>query len=104
MDKDDLFEAIEESFKLDQENRERHGEETVAIQKVESLSAREREVMTYVITGMLNKQIAGELNISLETVKNHRGRVMHKLGVVSVVELIHLCKNAGIEAADVDNL
>jgi FixJ family two-component response regulator len=56
------------------------------------LTAREHEVMTYVIAAMLNKQIATELGISDETVKIHRGRVNQKLGVVSAAELVHLCE------------
>jgi FixJ family two-component response regulator len=55
--------------------------------------------MTYVITGMLNKQIAGDLEISEETVKIHRARVMQKLDVVSVAELVRLCEKAGIPPA-----
>ena len=53
--------------------------------------------MTYVITGMLNQQIATELGISDEMVKIHRGRVMQKLGIVSVADLVRLCEKAGIE-------
>jgi len=49
-----------------------------------------------VITGMLNKQIAFELNISEETVKVHRGRVMQKLEIVSVAELVRLCEKGSI--------
>jgi FixJ family two-component response regulator len=56
-------------------------------------------VMQVVITGMLNKQVAGELGISEKTVKVHRGRVMQKLGVVSVAELVHLVQRAGIASA-----
>jgi FixJ family two-component response regulator len=52
--------------------------------------------MTYVITGMLNKQIAGELAISEVTVKIHRGHIMKKLGIVSVAELVRLCEKVGI--------
>jgi len=52
-----------------------------------------------VITGMLNKQIAFELNISEETVKVHRGRVMQKLEIVSVAELVRLCEKANIPPA-----
>ena len=48
---------------------------------------------------MLNKQIAAELFISEETVKIHRGRMMHKLGIVSVAELVHLCEQVGIAPA-----
>ena len=58
--------------------------------------------MTWVITGMLNKQIAGEMNISEETVKIHRGRVMHKLEIISVVELVRLCEKIGISPAKTD--
>jgi len=48
---------------------------------------------------MLNKQIAAELFISEETVKIHRGRMMHKLEIVSVAELVHLCEQIGIAPA-----
>ena len=59
--------------------------------------------MTYVLTGMLNKQIAAELGISEETVKIHRGRVMQKLNIVSVAELVRLCERAGIAPASSDD-
>ena len=61
------------------------------------LSAREREVMEYVIAGRLNKQIAFDLNISEKTVKAHRGRVMEKVQVRSVADLVRLCEAAGVE-------
>jgi FixJ family two-component response regulator len=59
--------------------------------------------MTFVITGMLNKQIAAEMDISEETVKIHRGRVMQKLGIVSVAELVRICEKAGAEPAKSQN-
>ena len=64
-------------------------------QHVETLTDREREVMAHVITGELNKQIAAELGISEKTVKIHRGRVMEKMGVPSVAELVRACDQAG---------
>lgn len=60
------------------------------------LTPREFEVMQLVATGMLNKQVAGELGIAEKTVKVHRGRVMQKLGVVSIAELVHLIHRAGV--------
>jgi FixJ family two-component response regulator len=60
------------------------------------LSSREREVMELVIAGRLNKQIAYDLGISEKTVKAHRGRVMEKVEVRSVAELVRLCETAGI--------
>lgn len=63
--------------------------------QLDSLTAREREVMAHVITGELNKQIAHELGIAETTVKIHRGRVMQKMGVNSVAELVRACDQAG---------
>lgn len=60
------------------------------------LSAREREVMDHVIAGRLNKQIAADLGIAEKTVKVHRGRVMSKIGVRSLAQLVHLCDELGI--------
>jgi FixJ family two-component response regulator len=71
--------------------------------RIAHLTEREREVMAWVITGALNKQIADELGIAIQTVKLHRGRVMEKMQVVSVAELVRLCDSAGFEAADSHN-
>ena len=97
VDREDLLEAIRLSLAQDAENRAQRAELSSIQEQFNSLTAREYEVMTYVITGMLNKQIAVELGISEETVKIHRGRVMKKLGIESVAELIRLCEKAGIE-------
>jgi len=61
------------------------------------LSVREREVMEYVISGRLNKQIAGDLGITEKTVKAHRARVMEKLETRSVAGLVRMCSAVGIE-------
>ena len=75
--------------------RQRECEEILA--RLSSLSSREREVMDHVVRGRLNKQIAGDMNISLKTVKVHRGRAMAKMKVRSVAELVHACEFAGIK-------
>ena len=62
-----------------------------------TLTPREFEVMRGVIAGRLNKQIAAQLDIVEKTVKVHRGQVMHKMGVVSVAELVRDCARVGIE-------
>lgn len=59
------------------------------------LSARENEVFALVVSGLLNKQIAGTLGISEKTVKVHRGRVMRKMHARTVVELVHLADRIG---------
>jgi FixJ family two-component response regulator len=99
VDGKDLLAAIEESLARDAENRAIRAETSSIQELIETLTPREHEVMTYVITGMLNKQIAGQLEISEETVKIHRARVMQKLDVVSVAELVRLCEKAGIPPA-----
>lgn len=67
--------------------------------RIASLSDRERETMSWVITGKLNKQIADELDLAERTVKFHRARVMEKMGVVSVADLVRLCDQAGFAPA-----
>jgi FixJ family two-component response regulator len=66
--------------------------------RIAVLTPREREVMTHVIAGRLNKQIAGDLGIVEKTIKVHRARVMEKLGVRSVADLVRLAEKAGIAA------
>ena len=62
--------------------------------RLDNLTPREREVMTLVVTGLMNKQIGGRLGISEATVKVHRGRVMEKLGARSVAELVKIAECA----------
>jgi FixJ family two-component response regulator len=85
---------------------ERHAGERARMREREScrvlvarLSAREREVMEHVVRGRLNKQIAADLDIAEQTVKQHRGRVMEKIGVRSVLELVRVCEAAGFVLA-----
>lgn len=64
-------------------------------QRLGSLTPREREVFDLVVKGLLNKQIAAELGASEQTIKVHRGRVMEKMGVESVAELVQAAVKAG---------
>ena len=63
-----------------------------------SLTAREQEVMQQVISGLLNKQIAAELNITEDTVKFHRGHIMRKMRADSLTDLVRMAQNLGIPA------
>jgi FixJ family two-component response regulator len=63
----------------------------------ESLTPREREVASFVLAGLLNKQIAAKMNLSEITVKMHRGQVMKKLSARSVVELVDKLRPLGID-------
>ena len=64
-----------------------------------SLTAREREVMAFVVLGLLNKQVAGELGISEITVKAHRGQVMHKMKADSLAALVNMASRLGVPTA-----
>jgi FixJ family two-component response regulator len=97
-----LLETIRISLEKDTENRRQRKISSEINAQINLLTAREFEVMTWVITGMLNKQIAGEMDISEETVKIHRGRVMHKLEIVSVAELVRICEKIDIVPAKTD--
>ena len=66
--------------------------------RLATLTPREREVLEYVVTGKLNKQIAGDLGTVEQTVKVHRARVMEKMRVRSVAELVRLTQRCGIGA------
>jgi FixJ family two-component response regulator len=65
-------------------------------QRLNTLTPREREVMALVVSGLLNKQIAFELGTVEKTIKVHRARVMQKMGVNSLAELVRLAERAGI--------
>lgn len=68
--------------------------------RIARLTPREREVLEHVVAGRLNKQIAGDLGTVEKTIKVHRGRVMEKLGVRSVAELVRLAERAGVRPYD----
>jgi FixJ family two-component response regulator len=65
-----------------------------------SLSPREREVLTLVVSGLLNKQVGGELGISEITVKAHRGKVMHKMKADSLPDLVKMAGKLGLASSN----
>ena len=97
---DQLIETIRLAIDRDVQDRKTSADQREFLERVKSLSKREHEIMTQVITGKLNKQIARRLGITEYTVKVHRGRVMEKTGVPSLAELVRLCDRVGIATAD----
>lgn len=88
--------AVDEDIKI----RRRRNDEASINERFARLTRREREVVSYVAAGMLNKQIAAKLGIVEKTIKLHRGRAMHKLGVRAVADLVRLVERSGIGSQD----
>jgi FixJ family two-component response regulator len=86
----DLLDAIQQALQRDRAAHEQLAEVGNLQKRYGSLTAREREVMILVVSGMLNKQIAAEIGASEATVKIHRGSVMRKMEAGSVVDLLRM--------------
>ena len=96
---DELLQCVERALSRSAEQRKRSTERNEARRLLDLLTPSEFEVMQLVVTGMLNKQIAGELGRAEKTVKVHRGRMMQKMRVTSVAELVRLTERACVAAA-----
>src|ERR1044072_487500 len=95
----ELLECVERALARSADQRHSGIEQTAARRLLDLLTPREFEVMQLVVTGMLNKQIANRLGTAEKTIKVHRGRVMRKLGIVSVAELVRLVEIARVTPA-----
>jgi FixJ family two-component response regulator len=91
-----LLAAIARAIEVDARGRELRSELATANDRVSRLTPREREVLAHVIAGRLNKQIAADLGVVEKTIKLHRGRMMQKMGVRTVADLVRIAELAGI--------
>jgi RNA polymerase sigma factor (sigma-70 family) len=94
----DLLEAVQAAIARDRQAREQRAALQAIQQRAALLTPREREVLTLVVAGLLNKQIAAELGMSEKTVKAHRAQVMQKMQVSSVAQLVLLAEKVGLTA------
>jgi FixJ family two-component response regulator len=92
---DDLLNAVRAATEKDRLQRQARAEVADIRQRLATLTPREREVLQHLITGQLNKQIAADLGTVEKTIKVHRARVMEKMKVHSVAELVHFAGRVG---------
>jgi FixJ family two-component response regulator len=103
LDSDVLLEAIGSALDRSRRALDEEAEIGALRDRYASLSQREREVMALVVTGLLNKQVGGELGISEITVKAHRGHVMHKMRAASLPDLVTMSARLGLKAGSSDS-
>ncbi|UVK40721.1 response regulator transcription factor [Mesorhizobium sp. AR10] len=94
----DILDAVNGALDRDRQRRERDGALSELQTLLRTLTPRERQVMAFVATGLMNKQIAGELQLSEITVKIHRGRLMKKMGARTLADLVRMAGALGIAA------
>jgi FixJ family two-component response regulator len=91
-----LLDAVQSAIDRDRSARHQRAQLAELRRRYESLTQREREVMTLVVTGLLNKQIAAQLRTSEATVKAHRAQLMHKMEAESVARLVTIAERLGL--------
>jgi FixJ family two-component response regulator len=92
----ELLDAVQDALERDRAVRLQRAESADLLQRYQSLSAREKEVMTLVVRGLLNKQVAADLGTSEATIKLHRGRLMRKMRAGSISDLTRMAEKIGI--------
>jgi FixJ family two-component response regulator len=95
----DLLDAVAQAIEADREELTRRAELALLHGRFASLTPREHEVLSLVVAGLLNKQIAAELGISEKTVKIHRGQVMQKMDADSLPELTRMAERLGVDGS-----
>jgi FixJ family two-component response regulator len=92
----DMLDAVSAAIERDTRRRQAGAARDSLEARYATLTPREREVMAHVVAGLMNKQVAGELNLSEITVKIHRGNVMRKMGVRALADLVRQAEALGV--------
>ena len=100
VDDQTLLDAVLKALETDRRDKLNQAEMRVIKQRVASLTPREYEVLTFITSGSLNKQVAAELGTTEKTIKVHRARIMEKMQCSSLAELVRLAAKAGIQVLD----
>jgi len=94
----DMLDAVQLAIERDRARRKDEGANRELKMSFDTLTARERQIMSFVVSGLMNKQIAGEVGLTEVTVKLHRGNVMRKMGAKSVAELVRMADTLGVRS------
>jgi FixJ family two-component response regulator len=97
----DMLDAVARALERDQQRRSEEAYRSELRGRFESLTRRERQIMTMVTAGLLNKQVAKEIGISEVTVKMHRSHVMQKMGTKSLADLVFFAERLGIRGREI---
>ena len=92
----DMLDAVKLALERDQSRIESENASSGLKSNFETLTPREREIMALVVSGLMNKQVAGKIGLSEITVKVHRGRIMQKMGARSLADLVRMAEALGI--------
>ena len=96
----EMLDAVTGALERDRRRRSEEQSNSDMRARFESLTPREREIMSLVTAGLMNKQVGGRIGISEMTVKIHRGHVMRKMGTKSLADLVLIAENLGIRGRD----
>jgi len=97
VERDALLDAIKRAVHKDEAARYERAEQDDIVMRLETLTPREREVLIHVVAGRMNKQIAADLGTVEKTIKVHRSRMMLKMGVHTVADLVRLTQKIGLQ-------
>jgi FixJ family two-component response regulator len=100
-EEDDLLRAIDAALLIDRQTRAKNTELNAIKKRYALLTPREREVLPFVVSGLLNKQTASELGTSEITIRIHRGQIMRKLAAESLADLVRMAAKLGIPNSDI---
>jgi FixJ family two-component response regulator len=96
---EELLAAIQRALAHNLQARQQNADQSQIREKVARLTPREHEVLIHIVAGKLNKQVAADLGTVEKTIKVHRARIMEKLEVDSLADLVRLVEKAGIQPA-----
>lgn len=92
----DLLDAIQHALEQGRVRRQQESEIAILLERFESFTPREQQILPRVVSGLLNKQIAGEIGTTEATIKVHRSQLMRRMGAESVADLVRMAERIGI--------